>query len=65
MASSDGIVQALLRGDGASMVGFATASDKAFTVLQPGALRIKVQDVLDFSEAAGWSVTDPLGNGTA
>ena len=38
IVDTDGVVQALLRGDGASMAGF-TASDKAFTVLMLGAAR--------------------------
>ena len=39
IVDTDGIVQALLRGDDASMVAFATASDLAFTVLMLGAER--------------------------
>src|SRR6516225_5471167 len=39
IVDTDGVVQALLRGDDASMVAFATASDKAFTVLMLGAAR--------------------------
>ena len=39
IVDTDGVVQALLRGDDASMVAFATASDKAFTALMLGAAR--------------------------
>jgi uncharacterized protein GlcG (DUF336 family) len=39
IVDTDGVVQALLRGDGATMTAFTTAGDKAYTVLMLGASR--------------------------
>lgn len=39
IVDTDGVTQAVLRGDGASMVAFYSASDKAYTVLMLGAAR--------------------------
>ena len=56
IVDTDGIVQALLRGDGASMVAFATASDKAFTVLMLGAPR---------NEDSSSAIAERIGNAPA
>ena len=53
IVDTDGVVQALLRGDGASMVAFATASDKAFTVLMLGAPR---------NEDSSAAIAERIGN---
>jgi uncharacterized protein GlcG (DUF336 family) len=53
IVDTDGVVQALLRGDGASMVAFATASDKAFTVLMLGAAR---------NEDSSGAIAERIGN---
>src|SRR5262249_52933996 len=51
IVDNGGVVQALLRGDGASMV--ATASDKAFTVLMLGASR---------NEDSSGAIAERIGN---
>ena len=53
IVDTDGVVQALLRGDDASMVAFATASDKAFTVLMLGATR---------NEDSSGAIAERIGN---
>ena len=53
IVDTDGVVQAQLRGDGASMVAFATASDKAFTVLMLGAAR---------NEDSSGAIAERIGN---
>ena len=53
IVDTDGVVQALLRGDGASMVALATASDKAFTVLMLGAAR---------NEDSSGAIAERIGN---
>ncbi|MGA7387733.1 MAG: heme-binding protein [Pseudolabrys sp.] len=56
IVDTDGVVQALLRGDDASMVAFATASDKAFTVLMLGAAR---------NEDSSGAIAERIGNAPA